>query len=1022
MSVANSVEFAHVVVFLNGLEGLARGRRKTEMIESFFQHLVRLGGPRSNHYPVLRLLIPQEDSDRATYGIRESSLSAHLVRVLALDDSRGAGARLKHWKKRVAGRGGGGPDGAVGDLPTVVYEVVRARESGADKHATVGEVNDLLDELVACGRGCEEPVVRKMVSRLTARELYWVCRVIFRDMKIGAGKDTILRAYHPRAPEWNRECAGLAALCERAASPDEYAGGAGGDSAGGDGAAPAGKAAGGDGSGIRLFSMFQPMVAAPPGSYLEIIPSFGGRPCVVEPKFDGERMLLHARRAPGGGGLEVRLFSRKRKELTDVWNYGDCMLPLARASIAPDVEDCIIDGEWLAWDGEARTFCRFGANRTVAIDQARGRATTQRMCFVAFDMVWCNGKNLTSWPLRERRAALERAVPPGLRRPHEFDLAEQRAVASTPEMMEELDRALRAGLEGLVVKDLESTYHLGRSRAFMKLKPDYVEGMLADLDVVIVAGYYGEGRRRAGGVSSFAFAVVDTRGGAPQSGRHPERFLVAGKVGTGYSTSALADMQRVLGANGHVVRDRQLPPEWVDAMGGWKPQADDMPDVVYHPSESIVLEVHSGEVCECAPEKFNAGFTLRFPRVARIRSDKEWYDIATIDDVRGAFAKRSHASAASDVARRDHASGRGDGARKKRGRGGGGGGGSSQGGAKRAKVEDVVAVEYDLLGGREFCVMCVDGEREKAELERRVKRLGGAVAQHPGAETYCVLYGQRKTNVAVVVEQGRTNVLHHRWLQACEEQRQLLPLTGGDGLGPYALHVTEEVREALRAEVDQYGDHFWQPATRESLRSAMAQAAPDAAEARERRAAGAVARGEDADGAEAARLKKYEALLPRESRVFRGCRVYLDRSRELQTGRRERDHLRIPAHPLVIAATQVASCGGVVERTLHEPRRITHAVVYHGDAGRVPELRRLLPHAHVVESDWVARSHAAVERQPEAYYDPDLVRKRRAKLKRRRVRARGGGASSGAGSGAGSGSGAGASASGGTPSLPSQSR
>ena len=42
-----------------------------------------------------------------------------------------------------------------------------------------------------------------------------------------------------------------------------------------------------------------------------------------------------------------------------------------------------------------------------------------------------------------------------------------------------------------------------------KLKPDYIEGMADNLDLIILGGYYGKGTRRAGGISHFLLGVAE---------------------------------------------------------------------------------------------------------------------------------------------------------------------------------------------------------------------------------------------------------------------------------------------------------------------------------------------------------------------------------------------------------------------------------------------------------------------------------------------------------------------------------
>ena len=92
---------------------------------------------------------------------------------------------------------------------------------------------------------------------------------------------------------------------------------------------------------------------------------FSGREWVFERKFDGIRLLAYK------SGADVRLFSRNR--------LPQDLPAVARAIANLPVNDVILDGE-VTWDG--------------------------RSGYHVFDILWLNGRAVTSLPLEDRRALL----------------------------------------------------------------------------------------------------------------------------------------------------------------------------------------------------------------------------------------------------------------------------------------------------------------------------------------------------------------------------------------------------------------------------------------------------------------------------------------------------------------------------------------------------------------------------------------------------------------------------------------
>jgi DNA ligase-1 len=151
-------------------------------------------------------------------------------------------------------------------------------------------------------------------------------------------------------------------------------------------------------------------------------------------------------------------------------------------------------------------------------------------------------------------------------------------------------QAINQGFEGIIVKDANAPYQPGkRSVSWAKHKPPRIE-----LDVVILSGSYGEGKR-AGVFGTYGIGVRSDTG-----------YVEIASVGTGFSDADLVTLTNDLRKN-------------IDGFSGGK--YNFLPRVVLQVSADLVTRDAEGNV------------SLRFPRVTRIRDDKFPQDANTIEDV-----------------------------------------------------------------------------------------------------------------------------------------------------------------------------------------------------------------------------------------------------------------------------------------------------------------------------------------------------------------------------------------------------
>jgi len=145
-----------------------------------------------------------------------------------------------------------------------------------------------------------------------------------------------------------------------------------------------------------------------------------------------------------------------------------------------------------------------------------------------FDLLWCNGEDLRSRPLSERRDLLESVLTAP---PAEIQIAERIALDAEAAR----DRSRERGYEGIIAKVRDSVYDAGRSRNWRKLK-------IVNAQEVAIVGFTDSSASRTQ-IGALLIGVVEN--GA---------LRFAGKVGTGFSAQQRAELKRALAKD--IVTDR----------------------------------------------------------------------------------------------------------------------------------------------------------------------------------------------------------------------------------------------------------------------------------------------------------------------------------------------------------------------------------------------------------------------------------------------------------------------------------
>lgn len=318
--------------------------------------------------------------------------------------------------------------------------------------------------------------------------------------------------------------------------------------------------------GFEIFRPILPMLASTAESVAEAVAGFGR--ASVEWKVDGIRIQIHRR------GDEVRIFSRNLNDLTDA--LGGIVEIVRRLP----VNQAVFDGEalWMAEHGP-------GSFQETASRIDRDAPPEGIVTFL-FDLLHLDGADLLDSSLEERAGVLETTAPQ-LKIPATF-------TSDADEAQHVLDEALRAGHEGVVVKDATSVYGAGRrGKAWRKVKP------VRTYDLVVLGAEWGHGRRQ-GWLSNLHL-------GARVPGS--SEFVMVGKCFKGLTDELLSWQTGAL-------LERETERRGIA--------------VLVRPE--LVVEIAIDGVQSST--RYAGGIALRFARVKRYRLDKRADEADTIDDLR----------------------------------------------------------------------------------------------------------------------------------------------------------------------------------------------------------------------------------------------------------------------------------------------------------------------------------------------------------------------------------------------------
>ena len=305
-----------------------------------------------------------------------------------------------------------------------------------------------------------------------------------------------------------------------------------------------------------------------------------------EIKFDGYRMLVRV--SQGKATFETR----------NQLDWTNRFPELARAVGRLPVKDALLDGEVVH-------LLPNGTTSFSALQNDLSERKTGDLSFIAFDLLYLDGWDLTGAPLESRKAALESLLNQA------SDARLRYSDHHQGDGREFFSAAARLALEGIVSKRRDAPYRPGRTQDWLKIKCDLREEF-------IIVGFTDP----AGDRSGFGALLMGYR--TPKGD-----LAYAGKVGTGYSTKFLTDFRKKL-----------------DTLGTKAPTVK-LPNGV---SQRGIHWVKPELVADIAFAGWTADRIIRHARFVGLREDKGPDEIVV--DPGGAFAKPKGKAAvdSSDVA------------------------------------------------------------------------------------------------------------------------------------------------------------------------------------------------------------------------------------------------------------------------------------------------------------------------------------------------------------------------------------
>jgi len=555
------MEYLKLVKIYKELESTTKKLEKTKIISDFIKHISK---DELNHiiYLIQGRVFPRGQD-------KKIGMSSRLViKVISKATGHISDKVEKEWKK-------------TGDLGKVVESLMKDKQQRTfnKKELTTQKVYENIRKLPEIeGKGSIDKKISLMVELLNnanPEESKYIVRTILEEMRIGVAsgiiRDAIAKSFDVDVKEVEKSgqlLADYGKIAELAKQGKKKL------------------------SDVTLTpgKPSKVMLAIKAESIKEIFKALG-KPCQFEEKLDGFRCLIH------NDGKGIYLFTRRLENVTK--QFPD-LIPIIKKQIKG--KSYIIDTEFVGYEPETKRYLPFQniSQRIKRKYDIEKMAKKFPVTIKAFDILYYDGKSLEKEILKKRRKKLEKVIK---EKKYDIEITKEIVTEDEKKVEKFFKSVLNEGKEGLIAKNLESTYRPGRYvGGWMKLKPT-----TETLDLVIIGAQWGEGKR-SNWLSSFKIAC--------KSGKE---YLGIGKVGTG-------------------IKEKDAEVTFKNITKELKPHITKTKGKNVEIEPSLIVEVGYEEI-QKSPT-YESGYALRFPRVIRLRPDKSLNEVDDVKRIKSLYKKQ----------------------------------------------------------------------------------------------------------------------------------------------------------------------------------------------------------------------------------------------------------------------------------------------------------------------------------------------------------------------------------------------